>query len=199
VETSIPQKKVPFVSQSAQPRVLGDIQHWLEKQGHDCSSMADAELQELNLCKSRLVGRGNSLIESIREGRGPRGFCLMDTLSRGSYIAFMNALESNSYVERLDVSRKHSLFLCASLRKNKGLTHLSLRSCKSPFMQIGRSLLEPAYGGYFDSPVLASTQHGHYLDLSAKQGRTMSIVNMLLVNKRVDEIPFEAHTLDQAL
>jgi hypothetical protein len=64
-----------------------------------------------------LADGGAALLESVREGRGPRGFHLVrrddddddddgwvQFNSPEWFISFLNAMGGNSYVERLDLS-----------------------------------------------------------------------------------------------
>jgi hypothetical protein len=124
-----------------------------------CRAVAEAELQYLNLDHCELGDGGASLVESITEGRGPKGLGLhkwdddeddwnpFDSQER--FIFFLNALRGNTYLERLDLSRFdlreegiHAA-LAAALFENKGLVQLGLQNChfdESGFCKVLRAL-----------------------------------------------------------
>jgi hypothetical protein len=105
-----------------------------------CRALATADLQYLSLKGGRLADGGAALVESVREGRGPRGLRFIFPSEDGDdgdgerCISFLNALRFNSYVERLELSAIHvhdesPQALVTILRENQGLTHLSLEYC----------------------------------------------------------------------
>jgi hypothetical protein len=107
-----------------------------------CRAVAQAELQYLEFYHCELEDGGASLVESVREGRGPKGLYLRDVVgnwrpfdSSERFLSFMNALRSNSHLERLDLShvdfREDGICgaLAAGLFENEGLVHLALPGC----------------------------------------------------------------------
>jgi hypothetical protein len=80
-----------------------------------CRALGEAEVQYLDLKECILVDGGAILVESGREGRGPRGFRFqrddddggLSVDSSQRYISFLNALGGNSYLERLDLENTH--------------------------------------------------------------------------------------------
>jgi hypothetical protein len=119
-----------------------------------CRAVAEAELQYLELDHCKLGDDGASLVESVRVGRGPKGLGLdkesydevdedededdwspFDSSKR--FISFMDALRSNSHLERLDLSGigvgAEGILdaLAASMLENKGLIYLGVQHCRS--------------------------------------------------------------------
>jgi hypothetical protein len=177
-----------------------------------CEAVAAADLQYLHLESCSFVDGGAALVESVRQGRGPRGFHFdwdfynglpFDSLER--YISFMNALGGNLYVERLHLSNVHAHHgipqaLAASLRENRGLTHLSLRASRWDD-RCWSDLLE-AVSTHPSLHTLAFKNihvEGGFPFQLRKAERTKAVADMLLVNKRIDEIPFDEHIFDGAL
>jgi hypothetical protein len=123
-----------------------------------CRAVAAAEIQYLKLSCCELGDGGASLMESIREGRGPKGLGLyiiededdwspFDSPER--FITFLNALRSNFYLERLDLSdfdlREERICeaLATALFGNIGLIHLGLPGCQldeSGFCELMRAI-----------------------------------------------------------
>jgi hypothetical protein len=105
-----------------------------------CRALAAAELQYLDLQLCKLEDGGASLVESIREGRGPKGLGLDRTDREGDwrpfdsferFVSFANALRGNAHLERLDLSHIDIddgtlQALAAALLENEGLIHLGL-------------------------------------------------------------------------
>jgi hypothetical protein len=124
-----------------------------------CRAVAEAELQYLKLDHCKLGDGGVALVESIRDGRGPKGLVLakwdddeddwhpFDSSER--FVSFLDALRGNTYLERLDLSRfdlrEEGILaaLAAALFENKGLVHLaipSFRLIKSGFYKVLRAI-----------------------------------------------------------
>jgi hypothetical protein len=158
-------------------------------------ALSVAEINYLDLDESRLsVGGGAALVDSVKEGRGPKGLCFRRDLfdSREGFLSFLKALRGNAYLERMDLSWINSrdvYHLAAALRENKGLTHLSLRYCN-----LGDRCWTDLLVAISRHPALRT------LDFSSIDGerrpassftsrdRTKSVANMLLVNTQVDEM-----------
>jgi hypothetical protein len=182
-----------------------------------CRALAEADLQYLELESCCLADRGAAFVESVRDGRGSKGFHFMryddddeeaeddnedndneddewvPFDSQEWYMSFMDALGANSYVERLDLScfRFHHgtpQALVTALRENEGLAHLGL---------VGRlhdlcwGDLAAAISTHPSLRTLAFEHIDHEYGLpnpSVKRDTTKAVADMLLVNNRVDEI-----------
>jgi hypothetical protein len=111
-----------------------------------CRAVAEAELQYLNLINCELGDGGAALVESFREGRGPKGLglhtsrhhdydrCPFESSER--FTSFLNALRGNSHLEKLELSGFDSIekgildALAAALFENKWLVYLGLQNCR---------------------------------------------------------------------
>jgi hypothetical protein len=101
-----------------------------------CLSLHFIHLESEEACRDG----GVALVESFRAGRGPKGlglkgeggddYSLFDSSER--FASFMDALRSDSHLERLDLScfdvREEGIFdaLAAALLEIEGLAHLGL-------------------------------------------------------------------------
>jgi hypothetical protein len=83
-----------------------------------------------------LADGGAALVESVREGRGPRGLSLTRFLfcSADRFISLFTDLRGNTYLGRFDLN--YMFFLVGSSQalvcvflENKGLLHFGLRFC----------------------------------------------------------------------
>jgi hypothetical protein len=101
-----------------------------------CRAMATAEVRCLTFEHCNLEDGGAALVESVRQGRGPRELRFLrrhpfDSSERA--VTCMNALRGNTYLERLELwwidDYQFTQALAAALRENKGLVQLSLSSC----------------------------------------------------------------------
>jgi hypothetical protein len=170
-----------------------------------------AEIRDLDLIGSNLEG-GAALVESVSGvGRGPKGL----SISRGTFdsperaISFLNALRGNAYLERLELDSFNYFrddtpqALAPALRENKGLTNLTLSHCRLDILSW--SELMAAISTHPSLRMLKFQYiYGENLcdeppSSSLKRDRTIALADMLLVNKGVDEIPFDEYTFDQAL
>jgi hypothetical protein len=164
-----------------------------------CRAVAAADLQNLQLCVVGLVDGGEALVESVRDGRGPRGLRLRRNLfdSAERFISFINALRGNTYLQRLDLSELSSgdgssQALAGALLSNKGLVHFGLDRC---FLG-GRcwSELMAAISTHSTLRMLKfqniCNADEQYLSSSEKRDITKAVANILVVNKYIDEIPF---------
>jgi hypothetical protein len=110
-----------------------------------CGAVAAAGLHYLELDNCKLDDGGAALVDSVREGRGPKGLGLFtsggddyDWLpfdSSEKFVSFMDALRGNSHLEQLVFSRfdfrEEGIvdLLAAALFENEGLIHLALPGC----------------------------------------------------------------------
>jgi hypothetical protein len=170
-----------------------------------CRAVAEAELQHLDLYNCKLDGDGGtSLVESIREGRGPKGLGLYTSRyydhdwhpfdSSERFISFLNALLGNSYLKRLVLSsfglREEGILdtLAAALFGNKGLVHLEL-----PYCRLEKSCCYELMSAISMHPSLRT------LDLACrniigmdKTATTKAVAEMLSVNEQLEEIAWAA-------
>jgi hypothetical protein len=165
-----------------------------------CRALAAADLQNLELFTCRTADEGATLVESGGEGSGPRALSLerglFDSLER--FISFINVLPVNTYLQRLDLSCNFTgecfpkaLITCALL-ENKRLVHFGLLQCRLD-VHCWSELMATIY----THPTVRTLKFRdiHNVDeispsSSTKRDRTKAVVDMLLVNKYIDEIPF---------
>jgi hypothetical protein len=175
-----------------------------------CRAVGAAEIPDLDLNGCTLEDGGAALVESVSLGRGPKGLSIswdpLDLPERA--ISFCNALRGNTSLERLELNYLKSFregtpqFLAPALRENKGLTNLTLFQCCLD----NRSWTE-LMAAISSHPSLRMLKFERIYvkevfqrpSLSMKRDRTNAVVDMLLANKGVDEIPFDDITFDQAL
>jgi hypothetical protein len=169
-----------------------------------CRAVAEAELQYLNLSYCELGDGGASLVESIREGHGPKGLGLVKSGddddddddddwhpfdSSERFASFLNALRGNTYLERLDLSRfdlrEEGILpaLAAALFGNIGLIHLALPGCEldeSGFCKVLRAISA--------HPSLRTLDlNGIELDMDATEA-IEEVTKMLSVNTQLEVI-----------
>jgi hypothetical protein len=117
-KASFQRTKLYIVYEPAQAQILA---MYLIISEESCRAMAAADLRNLERCGA-LADGGAALVESVREGRGPRGLRLghYEFDSQKKLISFMNALRGNTYLQRFELSicapRKLSLVLCLRIR-----------------------------------------------------------------------------------
>jgi hypothetical protein len=105
-----------------------------------CRAVAAADVRCLTF-ECELEDGGAALVESVRQGRGPKELCFdcdpFDSPER--LVIFVNALRGNTNLERLELppmeDRQVTHALAAALRENKGLAHLEV--CFSGFNKSG--------------------------------------------------------------
>jgi hypothetical protein len=92
--------------------------------------VATVEVRFLTLKGCGLEDGGAALVELVRQGRGPNELCFDCNIfdSSEKLVAFMNALRSNTYLERLMFIRGRLVTpaLAAALQENKGLIFISV-------------------------------------------------------------------------
>jgi hypothetical protein len=141
---------------------------------------------------------GAALVESVREGRGPKELSFLvghPFNSSERLVAFMNVLRGNTNLEQLDMfylnDRQGSQALSAALRVNKGLVHLGLLDFE---MNEWDGLLE----SISIHPSLRSLNlkvwGGWNNDSKKRREVTKTVADMLSVNKRVVEMSFDHKT-----
>jgi hypothetical protein len=164
-----------------------------------CCAVAAAELQSLNLAYCGLGDGGASLVESMKEGRGPKELLLVKSTgvndwrlfdSPERFISFLDALRGNSHLERLVLPcfdlRERGIrdALAAAFFENKGLVHLEL-----PYCRLNKSRFCDIFRAISTHPSLRT------LDLACrdiinmdKTAATKAVAEMLSVNKQLERI-----------
>jgi hypothetical protein len=165
-----------------------------------CRAVAEAQVQHLVLQYCKIDGDGGaSLVESIREGRGPKGLDLYTSRnyendwhqfdSSERFTSFLNALRGNSYLERLVLSefdfRQEGILdaLAAALFENKGLIHLGLRFCH--FDESGFCKVLRAISTHSSLCTLDLTNIDHDMDVTEA---SEEVAKVLSVNSQLEEI-----------
>jgi hypothetical protein len=183
-----------------------------------CRAVATAEVQCLTLGDELdLEDGGAALVESVRQGRGPKELCFaydaFDSSER--LITFMNALRGNMNLERLQLRlgayRQVTKALAAALHENKGLVHLNVyvRALDG----IGRAEFfegnETDWTETDNKELLESISlHPSLRSLDLKLDRpridakkrrefTKAVAEMLSINKRIEEMSFDGNTFDK--
>jgi hypothetical protein len=177
-----------------------------------CRAVGAAEIPDLTLYGCKLEDGGAVLVESVSVGRGPKGLHMTRRLfdSPERALSLLNALRGNKYLGRLELLRfdpPHRSFgdvtpqaLAPALRENKGLTNLTLFEC--------------CMDNRFWSELMAALSTRPFLRMlkfegiqdenrrvpssSMKRDRTIAVADTLLVNKQVDEMPFDGYTFDRS-
>jgi hypothetical protein len=167
-----------------------------------CCALAAAELEYLSLSWCELADGGAALVESVREGRGPKELGLSKSDEGDDYdwipfdsperfISFLNALRGNSHLERLVLSdqdfREEGILdaLTAALFANLGLIHLGLSVC---------SLDESGFCDFFRA--LSAHPSMRTLNLTFRDldmdntAATKAVAEMLSVNRQLERIYF---------
>jgi hypothetical protein len=164
-----------------------------------CRALAAADLQNLELLSHELPDGGAAFVESVSHGRGPRGLTIGRTLFDYAerFLSFINALRGNTHLERLDLSGIASRddveaqALASALLENKGLIHFGLDQCRfnGPcWMEFMTAISTHSTLRTLNFRYIYDT-NGISTSSSEKRDRTMTMANMLLVNKHIDEIP----------
>jgi hypothetical protein len=178
----------------SQQRLESLIMLWIRlRHEESCSSLAAAELMYLELRSCELADGGAAHVESVREGRGPRGLSIgrNQFYSAATFLSFINALRGNTYLERLDLHNICSgdgspQALASALLENKGLVHFGLHRCR-----LDDHCWSELMAAISTHPTLRTLKFRDVSSrLSTNRDRTKEIANMLLVNKHIDEIPF---------
>jgi hypothetical protein len=165
-----------------------------------CRAVATAEVQLLELTECELEDEGAALVESVRQGLGPKGLCIHSYVfdSPESLVTFVSALRGNTNLERLELPNIHDRqvmrALAAALRENKGLVHLTV-----PFYVWDESNWIELLESISLHPSLRSlnltTWHPDF-DFKTLRKATKAVADMLSVNNQVEEMRFDDHTFD---
>jgi hypothetical protein len=167
-----------------------------------CRALAAADLQNLEFHSyDTLPDGGAALVESVKDGRGPRGLRLgrYEFGSAERLLSFINALRGDTYLQRLDLSEvyySHGLpqALASALLENKGLVHFGL-----DHYGLDNHFWGELMAAISTHPTLRSLcfREDRAPTSSTKRARTKSVADMLLANKRVDRIHFDSDTFDR--
>jgi hypothetical protein len=172
-----------------------------------CRAVSTADLQYLKLDNCVPEDGGASLVESVREGRGPKGLGLFKAIDEGHeawhpfdsterFVSFVDALRGNSHLERLglsdiDVDDGILQKLAAALFENEGLIHLALQNChlnESSFCELLRAI-----SAHSSLRKLALTGMSSFMD---RTEAAKKVAKMLSVNKQLEEIRIDKVTAD---
>jgi hypothetical protein len=171
-----------------------------------CRALATVKVRCLTFGdECELEDGGVALVESVRQGRGPKELFFsydhpFDSPER--IVTFMNALRGNTNLERLEPplidDRQVTQALVAALRENKGLVHLEL-----DFSVYDKSDWTELLGSISFHPLLRSLNlnlhHVLHLDIDAKKRCevTKVVADMLSVNERIEVMSFHNDTFDK--
>jgi hypothetical protein len=191
--------------QNLESLVLSNIHLKSEK---FCRTTATAQVRYLELIQCECEDGGAALVESVKEGSGPKGLRLapwngnelhpFDSPER--LVSFMYALGGNTHLERLslwNIRFRRSILqaLAAALPGNKGLTCLELCSCDLEGDSWNKLL-----GALSTHPLLLALTF-ESISTSSDYGpiaRTKAVAGMLLFNEQVEEIRGDESTFDIA-
>jgi hypothetical protein len=174
-----------------------------------CGAVAAAGLHYLELDNCKLDDGGAALVDSVREGRGPKGLGLSPSgadddeseddeddwrpfVSSERFNSFLNALRCNSHLERLllsdfDFSKEGTLdALAAAVSENKGLVDLGFQNChldEISFSELMRALST-------HSSLLTLDLTGIKLNMNGTKA-TKAVAEMLSVNTQLEGIRIE--------
>jgi hypothetical protein len=165
-----------------------------------CRAVATPQVQCLTLTdQCELEDGGAALVESIRQGRGPKELYFYGNPfgSRESLVTFMNALRGDEHLERLHLpnidARQVTQALAAALPENKGLVHLtvSFRALDDS----GRTELLKAISLH---PSLCSLDlRCPRSDPKKRRGFTKAVADMLSVNERIEVMRLHYDAFDK--
>jgi hypothetical protein len=179
-----------------------------------CRAVAEADIQYLNLIHCKLGDGGASLVESIREGRGPKGLFLVtydededdededhwypfDSSER--FVSLLNAIRGNTYLESLHLSdfdfheERVLDALAAALFENEGLVYLGLLNCR--FDESGFCKVLRAISTHLSLRTLNFTDIGHDMDGTEA---TEEVAKILSNNDQLEEIRITSYYFDSA-
>jgi hypothetical protein len=167
-----------------------------------CRAVATAGVRCLTLNNEcELEDGGAALVESVRQGIGPKGLCFdgnpFDSSER--LVTFMSALRGNTNLERLELppidDSQVKQALVAALHENKGLVHLDVY-----FYELVDSDITELLESISLHPSLLSlelTMCTSDADLKRRREFTKAAADMLSVNERVQVISFRANMFDE--
>jgi hypothetical protein len=169
----------------------------------NCRAVATAHVRRLVLNSCKLEDEGAALVESVRQGRGPKefGFHGNPFGSIVSFVAFMNALRGNTYLERLRLpkidNRQETRALAIALHENKGLVHLAVRfyalddSDRTELLEV--ISLHPSLRS-----LNLKIDHTYIRYLKKQRECTKAVADMLSVNDRVDVMSYDSNTFHKS-
>jgi hypothetical protein len=167
-----------------------------------CRAVATAQVQCLTLEYCNLIDEGASLVESVREGRGPEELLIRGINpfgSSASFATFMSALRGNTNLERLHLphidDRQVTQALAAALHENKGLVHLKV--CFRSLHDSDRAELFKAISLHPSLLSLDLTVRYSDIDLRKRREFTKAVADMLSVNERVQVMSFNDQMFDK--
>jgi hypothetical protein len=166
-----------------------------------CRAMATAEVRCLTLEHCNLEDGGAALVESVRQGRGPKELSFDGDPfgSSESFVTFMNLLRGDEHLERLElphIDLQETRALAAALHENKGLLHLTVQ-----FLSLRNSGPTELLDAISLHPSLRSLDlkiDTTMLQIDPKKRRevTKAVADMLSVNERVEEMRFDIGMFD---
>jgi hypothetical protein len=167
-----------------------------------CRAVATADVRCLTFGECELEDGGAALVESVRQGRGPKELCFdcdpFDSPER--LVTFVNALCGNTNLERLELplieDRQITHALVAALRENKGLVHLEV--CFRWFNKSDwTDLLESISLHASLCSLHLILQHSLHISLEKPLEATKAVADMLTVNERIEVMSFDDDTFDK--
>jgi hypothetical protein len=170
-----------------------------------CRAVATAQVQCLTFTdQCELEDGGAALVESVRQGLGPKGL-FFDGLRNDGHpfdsserlVTFISALRCNTNLERLELprikDRQVTQALAAALHENKGLVHLAVYF--SVLDDSDRTELLKAISLH---PSLCSLDlRCPRSDAKERQNSTKAVADMLSVNERIDVMSFHRPSFDK--
>jgi hypothetical protein len=162
-------------------------------------ALVTAEVRCLKLGSDcRFGDEGAALIESFRQGLGPKGLYFLGNpfdSSSERLVTFMNALRGNTYLERLNLETiddsQGAHALVSALLENKGLVQLTL----DDFALDEKCRVELLAAISFH-PSLCSLDLKMESDPEKRGEFTKAVGDMLSVNERVEVMSFDDDTFD---
>jgi hypothetical protein len=165
-----------------------------------CRAVATAEVRCLTFAdECELDDEGATLVESVRQGRGPKQFCFdYLPIDPEIFLTFMNALRGNEHLERLHLilsNDEETRALAAALRENKGLVHLTV--CFVSLDDSDRTELLEAISSHPSLLSLDFKMDCTDIDLKKRREFAKAVADMLSVNDRVEVMSFHNDTFDK--
>jgi hypothetical protein len=164
--------------------------------------VATAEVQRLTLGSIDFEDEGAALVESVRQGRGPKDLCFADNchLSSERLVAFMNALRGNTNLERLHgllLDSQVTRALAAALHENKGLVHLTAYFGALNAIDWTELLEAISLHPSLRSLDLTMQQSNSDILLEKRREVTEAVADMLSINEQVEVMSFHDGTFDK--
>jgi hypothetical protein len=169
-----------------------------------CRAVATSQVRCLTLSYDcELEDGGAALVESVRQGLGPKEIFFVDCDpfdSSERLITFMSALRGNTNLERLELplidDRQVKQALVAALRENEGLVYLKVKYCG----KLDESDITDFLGSISLQPSLRSldlTVWYSGTNLKKRREFTKAVADMLSVNDRVEVMSFDHDIFDK--